>query len=982
VTNDASDRVQRLAAAIELSVAQRSAPQCTDAELLARHPELRELLEPLLAAAAGVPVEAAPDRTFGPFRLLRELARGGMGVVHDALQPGVNRRVALKLLGNAMAASPAAVARFRREAELAARLRHAHIVPVHDAGVIDGVPWLAMERVDGGTLAHVLRALATARAPLEGGSLARAQQAALGDAGAGAWLHAKSHVEASLRVLLAVADALVAAHAVGILHRDVKPANILLRVDGTPLLADFGLARDEQDPALSRTGEFAGTPYYVAPEQAAGDRARVGPAADVFALGVVAYELLLRERPFEGATSAAVLERVRYAEPPALQRRDHGLPADLVAVLDKALRKDPAERYRDMAAFAADLRAVLELRPVAARRRSALARTWRRLRRGSQRAAPVALALALAATAGGSWLYLGSQSERIRAGAAVELAPRIDAALHRVLMLHDTNDHRQSLELALAADRLLPDQPEVLAAVCLAANAARDAATAREFVARLDAVAPDVRAQLDDPAAATEPATAVGWFARGRALLLAAHAGGERELYARAASCLRRAVDRAAPPRQIYHCELLHALVHVGATEPLLAFAADLHHRWPDSPFVAYWRGFALEDRDPERAIDALGRAAAGIDDLPQPRARLAQALEKAGRWAEAVAAYDVVLARWPGHGASLSGRAQCLSRLGRGTEALAAIDAALAGGVDDYWAHTTRGQILRRLRRPDDAAAAFQIALRRNANAALPWRARAELRLDQGQHEAALADAERACRLEPENIAARGTLGIALLYAQRPRDAAAAFEAVVAAWPWSDEHWRHLAQARCRDGQHDAAETAIARALALRPDDPANVAGLGKIQQAREQHAAAAATFERVLALAPANYEALVNLAGLRWRGGEREDALALLARARATAPELEPAWEPSFRFLAAIGRPREGIALRCEYLAQRPRHRAGRIALVQRVLGLPAAPGDAELLARTFTELDALDALDGGEREDVAALRKQAAARLAGGG
>jgi tetratricopeptide (TPR) repeat protein len=216
-----------------------------------------------------------------------------------------------------------------------------------------------------------------------------------------------------------------------------------------------------------------------------------------------------------------------------------------------------------------------------------------------------------------------------------------------------------------------------------------------------------------------------------------------------------------------------------------------------------------------------------------------------------------------------------------------------------------------------------------------------------------ALADAEQACRLEPHNPGARATLGVALVHASRPRDAVAALEAVVAIWPRSALHWRWLAQARSRDGQLDAAAAAIARALELKPNDAANLGGLGKIQYTRGQHAAATATFERVLEVAPADYEALVNLAGLRWAAGERDAAIELLARARGVAPQLEPAWAPSFAYLAAVGRPRDAVELRVQYLAARPQERGGRIVLIQSVLQLPAAAGDAQLLARTFAEL-----------------------------
>jgi len=178
------DPVRRLTCALELFLAHQRAPTEPRAEFLARHPRLRDLLEPMFDEPVGRDRDG--ERTFGPYRVFGEIARGGMGVVHDALHEGLNRRVALKLLAQPLAAEPRAIARFRRESELAGRLDHPHIVRVHDAGVIEGVPYHAMERIDGGTLAGTLRALVAMQpAQLDGDSLAAAHAHALADPGAG-----------------------------------------------------------------------------------------------------------------------------------------------------------------------------------------------------------------------------------------------------------------------------------------------------------------------------------------------------------------------------------------------------------------------------------------------------------------------------------------------------------------------------------------------------------------------------------------------------------------------------------------------------------------------------------------------------------------------------------------------------------------------------------------------------------------------------
>jgi formylglycine-generating enzyme required for sulfatase activity/tetratricopeptide (TPR) repeat protein len=343
------DRLER---ALELFLARKPTTAAEAERLLAEHGDLRDLLEPMLSgqAAATTPAAdgvapragasaAALDRAIddgtvvlGDYRLVRELGRGGMGIVYEAWQRSLDRRVAVKVLAPALVASPSAVARFRREAAAAGRLRHPHIVEVLGFGSDQGQHFFAMQFVDGAPLHDRM---------------------------------AEFHEPARAVALVAqLADALVHAHAHGLVHRDVKPGNVLVRSDGHALLTDFGVARDEALPSLTQEGGFLGTVDYASPEQLRGEV--VDARTDVFALGVVLCELLTGAHPFRGPTPEATMQRVLGSEPPSLQELP-GVGDDLAAVVGKALTKSRLRRYGSMQALLADLRALADGRAVSVR---------------------------------------------------------------------------------------------------------------------------------------------------------------------------------------------------------------------------------------------------------------------------------------------------------------------------------------------------------------------------------------------------------------------------------------------------------------------------------------------------------------------------------------------------------------------------------------------------------------------------------------
>jgi serine/threonine protein kinase len=367
--------------------------------LLAQHPDLAAALGPcldgleLVHGAAARPTPLPPVELtlpgavpLGDFRIVREIGRGGMGVVYEAMQLSLGRRVALKVLPFAAALDERVLQRFKNEAQAAAQLHHSNIVPVHAVGSERGVHFYAMQLIDGQPLTALIRELRQ-RAGLSSDdraatdSVARRPQTDIATAStfndlAGTVSAPLTSVKgrdrefyrAVARLGMQAAEALEHAHQMGVVHRDIKPANLLLDGRGNLWVTDFGLALFRADAGLTGTGDILGTLRYMSPEQVAGDRVLLDHRTDVYSLGASLYELLTLRPACAGPDPGRLIESIRLDEPRPPRGLDRSIPVELETIVLKAMAKLPAERYPRARALADDLERFLKDRPIQARR--------------------------------------------------------------------------------------------------------------------------------------------------------------------------------------------------------------------------------------------------------------------------------------------------------------------------------------------------------------------------------------------------------------------------------------------------------------------------------------------------------------------------------------------------------------------------------------------------------------------------------------
>ncbi len=647
----------------------------------------------------------APPREVGDFRILREVGRGGMGIVYEAEQISLGRTVALKTLPQHLSLDERAVERFRREASAAGKLNHPNIAEVHSIGVTGGFHYFAMEFLRGLPVDKLIYQLRSeSPKTLRNTPISSLVRRHTGDSDpSGAKPSSSSgtpkveaprggFLESAVDLMIQVGEALSYAHEHGVIHRDVKPSNIVIRSDGVAVLTDFGLAREEGLPHVTQTGEFAGTPRYVSPEQAMARRVKVDHRSDLFSLGVTLYELLTFQPAFTGETSHEVLSKILTKEPQAPNKLNPALPADLVTIVLKAMEKDPDRRYQSAAELVADLRAFRELRPIRARRASPVARLSRWTRREPLKAALVAVLLVTLPVMGYLATKLRAQEDELRAGEArVEtsrLAERVEdgylalaeeegavalAAFAEVLAMEP--DNGAAVIGKVMTLRAMDESEEGLAVLDDAKGL-----TEREFDAlRLDLLRSVGETEAADELEASlgEPETALELSLLGRRIL--GTAGNDADLARQALSYLHEAALIAPKRRALYYCDFARAASFAGDADAASDAANALASLWPDRPTTWYFVGMArmvtdraaaieaferclaerpnypraliglgvaLTDSDPERSIDVFDKAAALADDVAEVHFNRGVAFLKLDKLAEAEEAFRDALER------------------------------------------------------------------------------------------------------------------------------------------------------------------------------------------------------------------------------------------------------------------------------------------------------------------------------------------------
>jgi serine/threonine-protein kinase len=780
------------------------------------------------------------------YEILGELGRGGMGVVYRARQVRLDRPVALKMVLAGGHAGAAELARFRTEAESVARLQHPNIVQIHEVGESGGLPFFSLEYCGGGSLDRQLN-----------GTPWPARKAA--------------------ELVETLARAVHAAHRAGVVHRDLKPANVLLTRDGQPKITDFGLAkRLDVEKGQTQSGSILGTPSYMAPEQAGGKTREIGPAADVYALGAILYELLTGRPPFRAETPLDTVLQVVSEEPAPPRRLNAKVPRDLETICLKCLHKEPGKRYATAEALAEDLRRFQADEPILARPVGASERAAKWVKRRPALAALLAVS-ALATLVGAFWVQRQA-AERAAAGARQREA--VESALEKAgdlqhhgrwtearTVLEQASerldeagpaDLRQRVQQA-TADLALVDHLEdirlrratIVDGRFDSRGAERDyAATFRDaglgtegeepatVAARLraSAVADPLVAALDDWAMLTGDAKRRGWLLETarradpdpwRDRFRDPEVWGDRvRLGALAKELLHDQTQLARQSPQLLTA--LGDLLESGRTEAPVLVAAQIRH--PGDFWLNLYLATTL--RRAKKLDEAIAYYRAALAVRPSAAAvhlNIGVCLAAKHARDAAVAEYGAAIALDPKYAAAHNNLGIVLREKRQLDAAIREYHTAIALDPKYPHPHHNLGLALRDKRQLDAAIREYRTAIALDPTLAPPHYELGSALAEKQKVDAAIREFRRAITLDPSDPDAHYNLGVALLSKQRPDAAMPEFRATIALDPRHVKAHANLGAALHNLGQWEAACTAYRKAIDLDPKIAVLHGGLGE---------------------------------------------------------------------------------------------------------------------------------------------------------
>jgi tetratricopeptide (TPR) repeat protein/predicted Ser/Thr protein kinase len=818
--------------------------------LPSRDSGLRELLDRVVGGGGeGDTVEERPGshagglagEWIGPYRILSLLGAGGMGEVYLAEQDRPRRVVALKVLRRELM-QDGTLRRFDQEAELLGRLRHPGIAQVYEAGRAampwGSFPYIAMQYVEGEPLAARIDRLSKSSRDTQP--------------------RTRRDVMNVVVLVAQVARALDAAHEAGVIHRDVKPGNIMVTPAGDPVILDFGIARDMAGdlPTLTREGAAPGTPYYMSPEQFRGEP--VDHRTDVWSLGVTLHECVTGRRPFPAATYDDLREAVLRQDPPRASRRSRSLPWDLEVVIHTALEKDRDRRYQSARALAEDLEAVVNGHPIVARSVSLAGRVLRWARREPAKATLlIVLLIAIPTVASLTTAFLSTRGD-VREAQNRRERERVERALEQAWFHLGEFDHAEAVE---RFEAVLWDHPEIVearAGLAFAWLARDDVGRALEAVRRHptselplrrievealrrqgNVAASGALAQdLDDPKTPVDLFVA-GWlaFASAREDPSPEHPG-----YREAVRWLSLAVMSTPSARSLYHFDLAYAVGRTRDRALAEKVAQALITLWPDSGYAHFRAGYALAraEADPDLAVRSFREACRRLPELPSAHANLANCLQRAGDPVGAAAAAREALRLRPEFWPAWNELGIAEWRLGRLDEAADACRRAVDGSGGNAEFRNNYGLVLLDQGRLDEAREIFEAIIRAHPEIA---HAHANLGLTlmrKVDMDGAIEHLRSALNLYPDFPEGWSNLGLCLQHKGAHAEAVGAFRKALEAAPWMQGPRSNLGNLLRDLGKVDEAVEVLTEEVRRFPDHAQALCNLGHalVRQGRPREA------------------------------------------------------------------------------------------------------------------------------------------------